>query len=1066
MNLTHLSAGVASVAVVSVAVVLAVVAAVVLIQTTFVLGIGLAVTRLARRRGAAVESACQRIVLCAALVAPLASALVGLAVARVRIPVPVFEEVALRAPTDDTRQAPLGPPRSQPPDDRLMSDAERPEPASLSQREDHRSRSPAPRLIHTPEKTSDALAARPAANRESWLRAAAVTFCATWFCVAAVLIGRLAGSHFGAWRLISAAIEVEPELIERCRMLADQIGVRLPHLKCSPFVAGPCVFGWRRPTILLPESEAHIDDDVLIHELAHVARRDGFWKTLSEGIVALLWFQPLLWRLKSRMQFCAEEVCDDFVVQFGTDRCAYADRLTRIAEEFAARSREFRIEQVGIGIVSFRSSLGRRVCRILDSRRRLTVRAGRKMVAGLICGAAAVIFAVSLFEFDRQPARLHAADEPAKVSTNTEPGPAARSDVPRQPAGSTKIKLVPSKEANGDVVSVRGTVLRPDGGPAAGARIAVIHSAFFNQVGTYRPIAAVSSGPDGTFEAVYRKSQYGKKPNEADQWEEITLLVEAEGLASHWIDFMDFDAAKPLVFKLVPDFPIRGRLVDLQGKGAAGVEVTLFQVFAPRTPMPPRDRSYPWAVADGEGRFEIRGLAAGVRVDLTIHGESIGFDRLEVVTRHMPPIPPKPGAPGSAWGPTYGAEFTCIAPPGRAIEGTVRDAATGKPLARARVQIWALATRHVSGLWDTLTLTDEKGHYRLASLPFGKRNRILVTPNDEQPYFVREVVVPNWREAGPKTVDVELHRGIWITGKATDKVTGKPVFAELYYLPFLANPFAQKLPKTWDRALDGYQERYRTRPDGSFRLVGLPGHAIVGARTPEESRYRAGFGASKIGGMDKDGRFDTYFNPVYACRTWPDTMQEINPREGVDEVKCDLVFDPGQTIHAYLVDGKGKPIDGAMVLGAAATGRIWPKPAAHFDIVGLVPGDKRRIMIYHLQSRVGKYFLLEYTDKSPHSMTITLEPCAILKGRAVDQDSIGVNASVRAVSLPNDDFSPATEAVDTQRDGKFECIVPAGCQYDLVAETRRFDRGLVRQISVEAGKTIDVGDVKIRPRKR
>ncbi len=75
MNLTHLSAGLASAAVV-----LAALAAVVLVQTTFVLGIGLAVTRLLRRRGAAVESACQRIVLCAALFAPLASALIGLAV--------------------------------------------------------------------------------------------------------------------------------------------------------------------------------------------------------------------------------------------------------------------------------------------------------------------------------------------------------------------------------------------------------------------------------------------------------------------------------------------------------------------------------------------------------------------------------------------------------------------------------------------------------------------------------------------------------------------------------------------------------------------------------------------------------------------------------------------------------------------------------------------------------------------------------------------------------------------------------------------------------------------------
>ena len=300
---------------------------------------------------------------------------------------------------------------------------------------------------------------------------AAVTFCATWLCVAAVLVARLAGSLVGARRLISVAIEAEPELIERCEKLADQIGVRCPRLKRSPFVAGPCVFGWRRPVILLPDSETQIDDDVLIHELAHIARRDGFWKTLSEACTVLLWFQPLLWRLKSRMQFCAEEVSDDFVVQFGTDRCAYADRLTRIAEEFAARSREFRIEQVGIGIVSFRSSLGRRVCRILDSRRRLTVRAGRRMVAGLVCGAAAVIFAVSSFEIDQQPAWPRSRwtrQNPDEDGTRAGP----RQTLPQTLGGSAMIKLVPSKEASGDVVKVRGTVQRPDGAPrpARGSR--------------------------------------------------------------------------------------------------------------------------------------------------------------------------------------------------------------------------------------------------------------------------------------------------------------------------------------------------------------------------------------------------------------------------------------------------------------------------------------------------------------------------------------------------------------------------------------------------------------------
>jgi beta-lactamase regulating signal transducer with metallopeptidase domain len=1036
-------------------------AAVVLLQTTAILGLGIAVARSLRRRGAAVESVCQRIVLSAALFAPLASAMIGLAVARVRIPFPAFEEAAPRALADDAPQAPLGASTAQPPRERLMSDAQRPEPSFLPRPENNRSTSPAIGLIHTPEKAGDALTARPAATRGSWLRAAAVTFCVTWLCVAAVLVARLAGSLIGAKKLISAAVDAEPELIERCRELADQIGARCPRIKRSPFVAGPCVFGGRRPTILLPDSEAQVDDDVLIHELAHITRRDCSWKTVSEVAVALLWFQPVLWNLKSRMQFCAEEVCDDFVVQFGTDRCAYADRLTRIAEELAARPQK--LEPVGIGIVSFRSSLGRRVSRILDSRRRLTVRAGRKMVAGLVCAATAVVFAVSLFEIDQQPTRARAADKHPKTPTKTEPSPVARQTLPRTPGGAAMIKLVPSKEASGDVVKVRGTVQRPDGAPAAGARISVIHSAFFNRVGTWRPIAAVSAGPDGTFEVVYRKSQYGKKPNEADQWEEITILVEADGLAWRWIDFMKIDAAKPLVFKLVPDFPIRGRVIDVQGQPLAGVEVSVHEIRQPGNQLAPRSRNDAWAVTDRDGRFEIRGIAGGIHLTLTLHGESIGYERLEVETRHMATVKVPQAPEDSPRAMVYGAEFTRVASPGRPIEGTVRDAATGKPLAGVRVHVVSFANR-MSGQWYLFTLTDEKGHYRLAGLPFGKGNRLWLVPHENQPYFMREVVVPNWQVSGSRTFDVALHRGLWITGKATDKVTGKPVEARLYYLPYLANPFTKKLPEFSDTIINGDEDQYRTRPDGSFRVVGLPGRAIVGAWAPEQAHYRAGVGASEIGGMNKDGRFATYANPWYAGRLWPDAMKEINPREGVDAVKCDLALDPGQTIHVSLIDGNGKPVDGATVFGALPHGSLWPKPAAQFDLVGLAPGDKRRVMIYHPQLRVGKYFVLEYTDKTPKAMTITLEPCAILKGRVVDQDGIGVQASLRADSLPNVDFSPGTEPADTRPDGQFECVVPAGCQYDLWARAPRIGVGWAQQISVIAGKTIDVGDITIKRR--
>jgi beta-lactamase regulating signal transducer with metallopeptidase domain len=1072
----------------SIAVVLSALAALLLIQSTFVLGIGLGVTRLLRPRGAAVESAGQRIVLSAALVAPLVSACFGLAVARVRIPLPAFAEAAPRAPVESVTRPPLPNLTAQPLEDRPMGDADRPARPPVLRPDTPLALSVTARIGQQHAATNLA-APRPAAARDFWLRVAAIAFCGAWLGIAAVLVVRLVVSLIGASRLIAAAVEAEEPLVQRCRTLADPIGIRSLRLKRSPFVPGPCVFGWRRPVILLPESDAEIDDDVLIHELAHIARRDCFWKTLSEAAAALLWFQPLLWRLKSRMQFCAEEVCDDFVVQFGTDRCAYADRLTRIAEALAARSNPLRIQQVGIGIVSFRSSLGRRVSRILDSSRRPAIRPGRKIVAGLVCGAAAIVFVVSLFDIDRRPARARAGDDVSPSLAQKEPQPTAANSRPAETP--VKNKLLPAKEEKGDLLTIRGQVLGPDGRPQVGATITVFCPSYVNRIEQWASIARVTVGPTGLFELVYRKSQCDVVPGETDWWKAALIEIEANGLAFHWTYWRFIDASKPLVISLVPDVPIRGRVLDLQGQPVAGVGVSLLRVSEWRKGSldswlhelkrgatrqteaagiqwmmsPPRARSSVWAVTGKDGRFVIRGIRGERLVALGLRGETVAFHELSVVTRNMATITPLPTSFVHWMEHVYGANFTCLAPPGRPISGTVREATTGKPLPGVKIEISRYAHPSPFGRLDNQVLTDANGRYRLIGLPMGEGNKLFIAPNREQPYFVRELDVPGSPELGPIQLDVELHRGIWITGRAIDKITHKGVAARPYYFPFLDNPYARKLPEFHGDTMDGNEDFRWTRPDGTFRLVGLPGRAIVGVWAANfDSKYRSGVGASEIRGLTKNGQFPTYRETWPPGAKWPDVLKEINPREGVEEVHCDLVLDPGRTIHVSLVDSKGTPVDGARVHGAQPLGALRPNPAAKFDIIGLAPGDKRRVLINHEKLRIGKYFILEYTDQTPNSMTVTLEPCAVVKGRVVDADGVGVQASVSAHALPSVDFSPGTEPVDTQPDGKFECVVPAGCRYSLSIDAHRLGYGWVKDLSVEAGKTIDVGDVKIRRR--
>lgn len=93
----------------------------------------------------------------------------------------------------------------------------------------------------------------------------------------------------------------------------------------SEFVDSPFLFGVVQPNIYLP---MHMDEGtaahVIAHEHAHLARRDHWWKVLGYLMLALHWFNPLVW--VAYILFCRdiELACDEKVVK-GLDGAARAD---------------------------------------------------------------------------------------------------------------------------------------------------------------------------------------------------------------------------------------------------------------------------------------------------------------------------------------------------------------------------------------------------------------------------------------------------------------------------------------------------------------------------------------------------------------------------------------------------------------------------------------------------------------------------------------------------------------------------------------------------------------------
>jgi hypothetical protein len=130
-------------------------------------------------------------------------------------------------------------------------------------------------------------------------------------------------------------------LLEAC---CAEAGVRrAPGVRSLPAGGGPALVGFWRPVILLPPGVVDGMSDgelrlILLHELAHVRRRDVLVNWLGTLVAVVHWPNPAAWWVMARMRFERELACDEFVLHAGrdaaggADRGAYARTIVRLAE--------------------------------------------------------------------------------------------------------------------------------------------------------------------------------------------------------------------------------------------------------------------------------------------------------------------------------------------------------------------------------------------------------------------------------------------------------------------------------------------------------------------------------------------------------------------------------------------------------------------------------------------------------------------------------------------------------------------------------------------------------------
>ena len=112
---------------------------------------------------------------------------------------------------------------------------------------------------------------------------------------------------------------------------------RSVDLLSGPWPGLTATWGWRRPVIMLPASATKWTAErmlvVLLHELAHVRRRDWMLQIAAEGLRCFWWFNPLAWMVCRRIRRESEHAADDLVLSHGVPPATYATHLVEIARE-------------------------------------------------------------------------------------------------------------------------------------------------------------------------------------------------------------------------------------------------------------------------------------------------------------------------------------------------------------------------------------------------------------------------------------------------------------------------------------------------------------------------------------------------------------------------------------------------------------------------------------------------------------------------------------------------------------------------------------------------------------
>jgi beta-lactamase regulating signal transducer with metallopeptidase domain len=212
--------------------------------------------------------------------------------------------------------------------------------------------------------------------------------------------------------------------------LAVGLGIRRPLTLLRGDALGvPVTWGIVYPIVLLPEDADRWPEErrryVLVHEMAHVKRLDAFTQLVAQFVLAIFWFNPLVWVAAAQMRRERENACDDYVLMHGTRPSEYASDLLELVQEIDTEGHRRAAPAFAALAMARRSEFEGRMLSILNPRIRRSGLTRTGVIMGLLTAiiVTAPLAAFSPFSPQRAPAGFELPDSfkvsISGVTTNT-----------------------------------------------------------------------------------------------------------------------------------------------------------------------------------------------------------------------------------------------------------------------------------------------------------------------------------------------------------------------------------------------------------------------------------------------------------------------------------------------------------------------------------------------------------------------------------------------------------------------------------------------------------------------